>query len=101
MEYDISKSISQRGNGTEDEENCRIKAISNELRRCCQLYEAQSGNGKDHVTAFEVEQRQAEALAKRQGLWIPMDAVFELGVPGPSGNERPCEGCRTCHSSRN
>ena len=39
------------------------------------------------VDIFEVEQRAAEELAKSQGFWIPMMDVFDLGVPGPSGNE--------------
>lgn len=26
-------------------------------------------------------------MAKAEGYWIPMDQVFTLGVPGPSGNE--------------
>lgn len=31
--------------------------------------------------------RMAEAFAKEQGLWLPMERVFDLGIPGPSGNE--------------
>ena len=26
-------------------------------------------------------------FAKEHGMWIPMDNVFDLGIPGPSGNE--------------
>ena len=26
-------------------------------------------------------------FAKEHGLWIPIDSVFDLGTPGPSGNE--------------
>ena len=33
------------------------------------------------------EQRITESFAKEHGLWIPIDAVFDLGTPGPSGNE--------------
>ncbi|MBR0049277.1 MAG: hypothetical protein IJP74_08175 [Prevotella sp.] len=29
----------------------------------------------------------AEQMAKADGYWIPMMQVFDLGVPGPSGNE--------------
>ena len=29
----------------------------------------------------------AEQLAKAKDFWIPMLQVFDLGVPGPSGNE--------------
>lgn len=34
-----------------------------------------------------IEARAAEEYAKENGLWIPMDKVFDLGTPGPSGNE--------------
>ena len=49
MKYDLSESISQRSSGEKDAENHRIKEISNELRRRCQLYEAESGDSKIHV----------------------------------------------------
>ena len=39
------------------------------------------------VSHFETEQRVAEQMAKSQGFWIPMMDIFNLGVPGPSGNE--------------
>lgn len=39
------------------------------------------------MSPFETEQRVAELFAKENGLWIPMDQVFGLGTPGPSGNE--------------
>ena len=87
MAYDISKSISQGGNGAYDEENRRIRDIADELQRVCRLHEAQPRNGQANGSQFEVEQRAAELFAKSNGLWIPMDQVFDLGVPGPSGNE--------------
>ena len=86
MDYDISQSVPQ-GFGTQDTENRRIEAITDELRRRCELYEAQHGDSQPHVTPFEVEQRVAEAFAKEKGLWLPIDKVSELGAPGPSGNE--------------
>ena len=64
MDYDISKPVSQGSYGTQDAENSQAD-----------------------VDIFEVEQRAAEELAKSQGFWIPMMDVFDLGVPGPSGNE--------------
>lgn len=87
MSYDILKSVSQGGDGAQDAENRRIAAIADELRRLCQLHEAQSGTGQADVTPFEREQRMAEQMAKAGGYWIPMMQVFDLGVPGPSGNE--------------
>ena len=87
MSYDISESVSQRGDGAYDEENRRIQEVSDELQRLCRLHEEESGNGKANGGRFEIEQRVAEQYAKEHGMWIPMDNVFDLGIPGPSGNE--------------
>ena len=87
MSHDISQSVPQGSIGAQDAENCRIEAIANELRRRCELYEAQRGDSHPHVSSFEIEQRVAEAYAKENGLWLPIERVFDLGVPGPSGNE--------------
>ena len=87
MKDDILESVSQRGSGEETAENSRIHEVADELRRRCQLYEAQLRDSQDNVGRFEVEQRVAEQFAKENGIWIPMSDVFELGVPGPSGNE--------------
>ena len=45
-----------------------------------------SGSGAP-VPRQEVEARAAEAYSKESGLWIPMEDVYDLGRPGPSGNE--------------
>lgn len=87
MGYDIPQSVSQGIDGAQDQENRRIAEIADELRRLCQLYEAESGVSETNVTPLEVEQRQAEKMAKAGGYWIPMSQVFDLGVPGASGNE--------------
>ena len=87
MKDDIFESVSQRGSGEETAENRRIHEVADELRRRCQLYEAQFRDGQNDVNRLEVEQRVAEQYAKENGIWIPMSDVFELGVPGPSGNE--------------
>lgn len=87
MTDDLFESISQRGSAEEAPENIRIHEIADELRRCCQLYEAQLRNGEEDVSRFEVEQRAAELFAKNNNLWIPLNDIFDLGVPGPSGNE--------------
>ena len=87
MNYDISESVSQRGSGEETAENRRIHEIADELHRRCQLYEAQLRDSQDDVNHLDVEQRVAELYAKENGMWLPMSNVFDLGVPGPSGNE--------------
>ena len=87
MDYDLSQSVSQRGSGEETAENRRIHEVADELHRRCQLYEAQLRDSQNDVGRFEVEQRVAEQFAKENGMWIPMSEIFDLGVPGPSGNE--------------
>ena len=87
MKDDILEPVSQRGSGEETAENRRIHEVADELCRRCQLYEAQLRDGQDDVSCLDVEQRVAEQYAKENGIWIPMSVVFELGVPGPSGNE--------------
>ena len=87
MSNDISESVSQRGYGEETSQNRRIYEISDELRRRCQLHEAQFRDGQETINHFKVEQRVSEQYAKENGMWIPMSNVFELGTPGPSGNE--------------
>ncbi len=87
MNDDIPESVSQRSSGEETAENRRILEVADELRRRCELYEAQLRNGEEHVSRLEVEQRVAEQYAKDNGMWLPMSDVFNIGVPGPSGNE--------------
>ena len=87
MEHGVSESISQRSSGEKAKENCRIQAIINELDRRCQVYETQYGNGEKSVNRFEAEQREAEIIAKENGYWIPINHIFDLGIPGLCGNE--------------
>ena len=87
MNDDIFESVSQRGSGEETAENRRINEIADELRRRCQLYEAQLRDSQGDVNHLDIEQRVAEQYAKENSIWIPMCDVFDLGVPGPSGNE--------------
>ena len=87
MSDEISQSVSQRGRGEEIAENRRIYEVSDELLRRSQLYEVQLRDGQEHVSRFEAEQRVAEQYAKENGMWVPMHEIFDLGMPGPSGNE--------------
>lgn len=87
MAYDISKSISQGSSGAETQENRRILEVAAELSRRCKLYEAQLRDGEKHVSPLDIEQRTAEQYAKENGMWLAMSDVFDLGTPGPSGNE--------------
>ena len=57
MNDDIFKSVSQGSNGAYDEENRRIREISDELQRLCRLHEKESRDGKGDGGCFEIEQR--------------------------------------------
>lgn len=87
MNDDLSQPVSQRGRGEEATENRRIQEIADELHRRCQLYEAQLRESQEHVSRLDIEAHVAELFAKENGLWISMNDIFCLGVPGPSGNE--------------
>ena len=60
MRHDLLKPVPQGSDGAQAEENRRIAEVADELRRSCQLYEAQLPNGKGNVNALEVEQHCAE-----------------------------------------
>ena len=53
MSYDISQSVSQGSSGEETAENRRIHEIADELRRRCQLYEAQLRDGQKSINRFK------------------------------------------------
>ena len=87
MRHDLLKPVPQGSDGAQAEENRRIAEVADELRRSCQLYEAQLPNGKGNVNTLEIEQHCAEQYAKEYGCWIPLERIIDLGEPGPCGNE--------------
>lgn len=87
MNYDLSQSLPSRSVGTQDAENRRIECISDELRRRCGIYETQSATGRTTLSLADAEAQAAEAYAKENGLWVPMERISDLGTPGMSGNE--------------
>ena len=87
MKNDIFESVSQRGGKEKDSENGRIVEIANELRRGCELYESELRKSQKDVSQLDIEQRVAEHYAKEHGLWISIDEICKLGIPGPTGNE--------------
>lgn len=87
MSNDVFESISQRVDGEETPQNRRISQVANELCRGCELYETQLRDGESNVNRLDIEQRVAELYAKENCMWLPMDKVFDLGIPDPSGNE--------------
>ncbi len=62
------------------------EATERKMRKIAESQQS-PGDGQPHVSPFEIEQRITESFAKEHGLWIPIDAVIDLGTPGPSGNE--------------
>ena len=87
MSHDILQPIPQGGYGAYDEENRKIQGIADELKRLCRIHEEEFGDSQTNGGCLEIEQRITEQYAKTHNLWIPIDYMFDLGVPGPSGNE--------------
>ena len=54
MSYDIFQSVSQGVFGAQDAENRRIKAIADELHRCCKVYETEHGDRMSDVSSFAI-----------------------------------------------
>ena len=86
MNNEIFKYFSSRGSEAETAENSRIKEITLELCRRCSIHEKEYATSSKHVNS-RLEQRVAEEYAKSSNYWKPIQQVFELGLPGPSGNE--------------
>jgi len=85
--HDLPQSFPQGGDRAQDSEDRRILTIADELRRRCQLYEAELRDGESHVSSREAEQRIVEQYAKEHNLWVPYSDVIGLGSLGPCGNE--------------
>ena len=67
MSYDISQPVSQGSSGEETAENCRILEIADELRRRCQLYEAQLRDSQDNVIKMAIS---SSLMPKSQSIKI-------------------------------
>lgn len=87
MSHDILQPIPQGGYGAYDEENRKIQGIADELKRLCRIHEEEFGDSQTNGGSLEIEQRITEQYAKTHSIWIPIDHMFDLGVPGPNGNE--------------
>ena len=82
----IFQSISQRIGREETQENRRIQEIADELRRRCCVYEKEYGTSSSNVN-LALERKVAEEFAFEFNLWLSVNHIFEIGAPGPSGNE--------------
>lgn len=87
MIHEILESISQRINGTQVEENRRIYEIAHELSRRCSICKCELRESEKHVRDIDIERLVTERYANEVGYWIPITKMFEIGTPGPSGNE--------------
>lgn len=89
--YDIFQSISQRENGEMPQENESMVSVANYICRTvtdCRGDEAELERGFDNVADLnEAEKRCAEKWAKTHDSWIPIEDIYSLGVPGPTGSE--------------
>lgn len=86
MTNGIFKSVSQRIGREKDLEDRRIKEITDELKRRCCLHEKEYGDSVKNVN-IALEQKVSEQFAIENNLWLPIEKIFEIGDPGPSGNE--------------
>lgn len=87
---EISESIPQGEHGTETSQDGGLEEALAECRRRSSQDEryAQANSGTlSERERKEIENRAAENYAKEKGVWIPMQKVFSLGAPAPSGNE--------------
>ena len=82
----IFESFSQGIGREKTQENRRIQEITDELRRRCCVYEKEYGTSISNVNIV-LERKVAEEFASEHGLWLPINKIFEIGKPGPSGNE--------------
>lgn len=85
----ISQSIPQREFRTQDEGNRRMAQAESAIRRgkSDRNNETQLSGSESAISGLEKEQREAEAYAKANGIWIPYTELSELGYPSLSGNE--------------
>ena len=84
---ELSKSVSQRGDGKNNAKNGRLEEVASRLQSASRTSQEIGGGGESSLSRAEIEERTAEAYAKENGIWIPFVNVFKLGTPGPSGNE--------------
>ena len=89
--YDILQSISQGEDGTLSKENEDLVHVANVIAGAAEgsgaNEEESCSCSYDGITINELEQRRAEQWAKENDCWIPMENIFQLGAPGPSGSE--------------
>lgn len=86
--YDILERLSQREDGTMPPENEVMVQVANDIRRITLssgICEAEAQCSLGDVT--DQEKRAAEQWSKQHSCWMPIDNIFSLGSPGPSGSE--------------
>lgn len=87
MHYDIFKPISQGEHRADDEENDRLGEVANILLRSSAEDEGKFRSWQTYGRSIYDEQNLIEQFIERTGCWLPLDGLFALGVPGPSGSE--------------
>lgn len=87
MEYDIHQSISQGEHGENAQEVGRMEEVANLLYRRSRKDEAEPHSGTTYRGNLYSEQDFIEKYAEEHHCWYPIDDIFDLGTPGPSGSE--------------
>ena len=86
----VSEPVPQGEHRTETPQDSRMEEAADRLRQGSRTHESLDGRSGEALSLQEklnAEAREAESYAKETGQWIPMSRVFDLGMPGPSGNE--------------
>ena len=80
MRHDISQPVPQGSDGAQDAENSRIEAITDELRRRCELYEAQLGDSQADVSRFEKTATEGRYSNNTYEVWdlVPRNVLVDV-----------------------
>ena len=83
---EVSKSVSQRHDGTLPERDGGMEEESDPFRRGFEASIRNAQTDKGDISEQEIAEA-ARAFAKKNGRWVPLANLTELGAPFPSGME--------------
>lgn len=87
MDYDLLKSFPSREYRENASQNGRMEEVSDILLRSSRKNEAEPDNGSAYRGDLYTEQEVIIEYAEKHDCWFPLEHVFKLGTPGPSGSE--------------
>lgn len=87
MDYDLLKSFPSGEYRENASQNGRMEEVSDILFRSSRKDEAESDKSSAYRGDLYTEQEQIIEYAEKHNCWFPLEYIFELGTPGPSGSE--------------